>query len=136
MRLWGTCLFVAGMLMLLPLQSAVTACDCDFTATISLDDNLASELANETFLYTKPNLSERESIKSILENPAIVGHAEKEFIQNIVTAQRYTNVFCSFSTTKILVILWLIFCFCIGWIARGWFDKWQETHQGNETLLC
>jgi len=56
------------MLMLLPLQSAVTACDCDFTATISLDDNLASELANETFLYTELNLSDRESIKNILEN--------------------------------------------------------------------
>ena len=68
MRLWGTCLFVAGMLMLLPLQSAVTACDCDFTATISLDDRLASELANETFLYTELNLSDRESIKNILEN--------------------------------------------------------------------
>ncbi len=68
MRLWGTCLFVAGILMLLPLQSAVTACDCDFTATISLDDNLASELANETFLYTELNLSDRESIKNILEN--------------------------------------------------------------------
>ena len=68
MQRWGICLFVAGMLMLLPLQSAVIACDCDFTATISLDDNLASELANETFLYTELNLSDRESIKSILEN--------------------------------------------------------------------
>ena len=31
-------MFVAYMLMLLPLQSAVTACDCDFTATISIED--------------------------------------------------------------------------------------------------
>ncbi|MCD6542805.1 MAG: hypothetical protein J7K38_05765 [Thermoplasmata archaeon] len=68
MRLWGACLLVAGILMLVPLQSAVTACDCDFTATISLDDNLASELANETFLYTDLNLSDREYIKNILEN--------------------------------------------------------------------
>ncbi len=68
MRLWGACWFVAGILMLVPLQSAVTACDCDFTATISLDDSLASELANETFLYTDLNLSDRESIKNILEN--------------------------------------------------------------------
>ena len=68
MRLWGACLFVASLLMLLPLQSAVTACDCDFTATISLDDRLAGELANETFLYTELNLSDRESIKNILEN--------------------------------------------------------------------
>ncbi|MCD6542804.1 MAG: hypothetical protein J7K38_05760 [Thermoplasmata archaeon] len=73
---------------------------------------------------------------TMIINPAITSHAEKGFVQDIVTIQKHANVFYSFKTTKILVILWLIFCFCMGWITRGWFDKWQETHQGNETLLC
>jgi len=76
---------------------------------------------------------------TITINPAITGHAEKGFLQDILTTQRYANVLYSLSTIKIpkiLVILWLMFCAWIGWIARGWFDKWQETHQGNETLLC
>ena len=74
---------------------------------------------------------------TITINPAIVGHAEKGFIQDIATIQKYTNTPLSFNIiTTIFWILWLIFWGYVGWVMRGWFDKWQETHQGNETLPC
>jgi len=116
MRLWGTCLFVAGILMLLPLQSAVTACDCDFTATISLDDNLASELA-----YSK------------VMHPTLVGNLLSPDYPLDQNDNDGWNWWIRFIVGYIIgSILGAIIAFFLGYLSHDWL---QENHQDNETLL-